>query len=556
MRTISINSENLQLWFPPQNALHDIRIRNLSNNNIIGRAASQCLLIRLVSEVSVPVLLNKFISLNIRKRQTDIYLSDTQEHFKAKLSLQPSSAAGIQFDLEIEAPLPLWIVEWKISGLELERVLLPALGGQMITKKMPAGTTLSYKYPFWLNAQFIIGCTASGGMMLRTMDTAPDLKLVRVNRDPAGFNLTLGFEAPAPLHSKKLKARWFLECFGGNWREAVDQYRIWMERTFNLVPWQHHAHLPDWAKYINFILEIWGASRDRELPYHTFAQMRERLTSMSRLHDPKRTLVYLPGFAEKGIDAHAPDYNPSPQCGGEKEFQNLIRTAHRLGYRVMVHTNVLALTFSHPLYRKFKKYQVVDVFDRPQGWALDIDGDWLTEPYFAYINPGFPAWGNLMKDILGKLIKAYNIDAVFLDQTLLAFNVSKGPNFIAGMREHVHRLQRAFPQILFAGEGLHEQIVERMPMAQIHGLDSIKEIHGMEGTSSWRKIHPVSVYLFDKYTRFTAHLLTKHPQHPLFKFQENAYRQLKVIPALALYNAQQKMDLPQVREMLARAQKI
>ena len=177
--------------------------------------------------------------------------------------------------------------------------------------------------------------------------------------------------------------------------------------------------------------------------------------------------------------------------------------------------------------------------DAPRDWGLDIDGDWLAEPYFAYINPGYPAWGEIMQDVIGALISDFKVDAVFLDQTLLAFNVNKGPNFIKGMHDHILRLQKKFPHILFAGEGLHEQNVARLPFAQIHGLDSIRDVHGQDDSHGWRRVHlPISVYLFKKYTRFTGHLLTRHPGHPDFAFQEAAYDQLGVLPVLACYDQQ------------------
>jgi hypothetical protein len=185
-----------------------------------------------------------------------------------------------------------------------------------------------------------------------------------------------------------------------------------------------------------------------------------------------------------------------------------------------------------------------------------MDGDWLAEPYFAYINPGYQAWGRHMTGVIGGLIRKYAIDAVFLDQTLLAFNVKKGPNFITGMAEHIRRLQKAFPHVLFAGEGLHEQNVGRLPFVQIHGLDSIKEVHAQDNSRGWRCVHPISVYLFGKYTRFCGHLLTRHPSHPDFAFQEAAYQQLNVIPVLALYNSGQTIDLPAVKKMIARANKL
>src|SRR5512140_2702004 len=271
---------------------------------------------------------------------------------------------------------------------------------------------------------------------------------------------------------------------------------------------------------------------------------------------PRHTLVYVPGFAGHGIDSHAPDYDPSAHLGGPKKFKQLVDAAHRMGYRVMIHTNAIAMTFNHRLYPKFKKHQVIDPFGRTQGWGLDLDGDWLFEPYFAYINPGARQWGALMEKVLGRLIRTYGLDGVFLDQTLLAFNNSRGPNFQTGMNQHVSRLEKAFPDVLFAGEGLHELVLSALPMAQVHGLDSIAEVHGVEGKTRWRNVHPVNAYLFGPYTRFTAHLLTRHPSNPMFAFQEASYAKLGVLPALCLYNAEQKMDLPAVRKMVKRAKKL
>ncbi|MBP1648680.1 MAG: hypothetical protein H6Q30_2125, partial [Bacteroidetes bacterium] len=162
----------------------------------------------------------------------------------------------------------------------------------------------------------------------------------------------------------------------------------------------------------------------------------------------------------------------------------------------------------------------------------------------------------LMERIIGRLIRTYGVDGVFLDQTLLAFNTSRGPNFLTGMNRHVRRLERAFPNVLFAGEGLHEHVLSVLPMAQIHGLDSIAEVHGLEGKTRWRDVHPVSTYLFGPYTRFTAHLLTRHPANPVFALQESYYARLGVLPALCLYNAAQKMDLPEAKRMVKRAKGI
>jgi hypothetical protein len=553
-KTIVIESLN-------KNLLMGFNSNSLSISDIKGSglkfssSAEQKIIVRTSDAVFEPHLLSKVKKNTVSIDEIKFSLSDSKKIFNAELKIK-SSPKGIAFSAKINSKIPVWLFEWKLSGLEFDEVIVPALGGQSINNKMPEGSSLSYKYPFWWNAQFVVGTKKNGGLILRTEDEKSDLKLLRVGKENGKFFLVLGFESKAPLHKKESNAAWYLDAFNGSWKNAVDLHRTWMEKTFNLVDYKKHKHFPVWADDIKFVLELWGARKDNELPMHSFKQMIERIKNWKKLYNPKNTLLYLPGFAQHGIDSNAPNYNPSKQCGGEKDFKLLVDTAHKLGYKVMIHTNVLAMTFTHPLYDRFKKFQVVDVFDRPQGWAMDMDGDWLTEPFFAYMNPGYKEWGNLMSKILGDLISKFKIDGVFLDQTLLAFNESKGPDFVKGMREHIQRLQNDFPEILFAGEGLHEQNVCALPMAQIHGIDSIAEVHGMEGQSTWRKVHPVSSYLFGKYTKYTAHLLTKHPSHPMFKLQEDSYKKLRVIPALCLYNNFQKMNLPEVKKMIERSKKL
>lgn len=525
-----------------------------STDKILCENGTQSFLIRTPKSLSDPILLTNVGSIEISEDRIKFQVFDPTEDYKIICTIAKTEN-GLKYSIDAETPEPIWLIEWKLSGLDLQKILVPALGGQSLDKNMPAGSTLSYKYPFWWNAQFVLGETENGCLILDGKDVSPDLKLLRVTKETNGFALSYGAEAPAPLTSKKFHSEWYLEFVEGSWENSVDYHREWLEENFHLNSYKVNPSFPEWMDKINFVLEPWGARKSLQ-PSHTFKQMTERLYEFKKFHNPENTLVYLAGFAENGIDSHAPDYNPSEQCGGREEFKKLVDEAHTLGYKVMIHTNVLALTYGHKIYDEFKKYQVIDVFERPQGWAMDIDGDWLTEPFFAYVNPGFEEWGDYMSKMLGDLIDEFKLDAVFLDQTLLAFNVSSGPNFLTGMRNHVKKLHKNFPNVLFAGEGLHEQVLEALPVAQIHGIDSIAEVHGMEGQLEWRKVHPVSVYLFNKYTKFTGHLLTKHPSHPMFKLQEESYAKLGVIPTLCLYDYNQKIDLPEVHKMIERAKEL
>ncbi len=550
---ILLSSGRLRASF--SDPLGRLRLTNQLTRSQICREGRQSFRLRMPSRVSDPVFLTEILAVESWNGGMQCEISDVGGNYRAVLKIS-EHPEGLRFDATVTAPEPIWLAEWKLSGLDLKSVIIPALGGQALSREMPAGTTLSYKYPFWWNAQFLIGEGDAGGIWLRTMDVEPRFKLARVRRTEAGFELSYGFEAAGTLNDTSLSATWFLDGYQGSWKVPVDLHRTWLEPAFGLSDLADHPYLPDWAKDITFILEIWGIGKESPTPFHTFEQMGRRLKKWTKLHPPRNTLVYLPGYAEHGIDSRAPSYNPSPELGGEEGFRALLALAHGLGYRVMIHTNVLAMTFGHPEFDKFREHRVVDAFGRTQGWGLDIDGDWLAEPYFAYINPGATEWGDLMVGVFRDLVQKFAVDGIFLDQTLLAFNVTRGPDFVTGMRKHIERLQGEFPQILFSGEGLHEQVLAPLAMAQIHGIDSIAEVHGMHTKAKWRAAHPVSSYLFSKYTRLTAHLLTRHPQHPMFRLQESAYARLGVLPALCLYDNGQPMDTPEVRAMIRRANRL
>jgi hypothetical protein len=547
-----LKNSRLGLGFHQDNPSEYVDILNFSNYTNICVNGKQQFIVRRLDAVSEPIILDQ---LKIEKKTSEeikILITDRKSKYSGKLSIRIGEL-GIHYHLDLKTSEHIWLLEWILSGFDAKEMIIPALGGQSLTDQMPEGTQLSYKYPFWLNAQFMIGESENGGFYIRSQDTSTDMKLVRVKREKSAWTLTYGFEVSGKSDLKSLTADWYLDVYTDQWNQAIEVHRTWLEKSFRLQEKHEHQHYPRWMNNINFVLEIWGAKRDSEIPHHNFDQMISRIEEWENIYPPDKTLLYLPGFAEKGIDSHAPEYGPSERCGGASKFKVLVDRAHELGYRVMVHTNVLAMTFTHPLFNAFKKYQVIDIFGRPQSWGLDMDGDWLAEPYFAYINPGFEAWGDLMKNNIGEIIQNYQVDAVFLDQTLLAFNIKDGPDFIKGMRDHIEKLQKDFPDTLFAGEGLHEQNVSCLPVAQIHGLDSIKEVHALDGQESWRKVHPVSKRLFGRYTTYIPHLLTKHPSNPDFKFQETAYKELDIIPTLVLYDSEQELNVPELQDMINRA---
>ena len=551
----TVRAERIEVSFG-ESPLVVERILHVPSGRVVLEGGEQRFWLRLPKAPNEPVHLRHVSNVEARDGARAFTASDETGRFRAHVRIE-AGAEELRFSLRAEAPEPVWMAEWQIAGLSVKEVVVPALGGQALTSGMPADETVAFKYPFWWNAQFALAEIGDGdGLWLRTADVDPRFKLLRVRKvegDPSRFVLGLGFEATAPVEAHALEAAWTLDGYVGGWQTPVEQHRRWLEASFGLVPTADHPHLPAWARDVTLVLEMWGMRTDTGRAALTFDEMTERLEALARKHPPEQTLVYLPGFAEGGVDSRIPHYDPAEPLGGAAGLRRLVDRAHALGAHVMIHTNVLGMTYAHERWPDFAEHQVVDAFGQKLGWGNDMDGDWLAEPFFGYIHPGAEAWGVLMEETLGELIRAFGLDAVFLDQTLLAFNVSRGPNFLTGMRAHVERLQRAFPDVLFAGEGINEQVLPALPFVQIHGIDSIGEVHGMDGARPWRRVHPVSVALFGPHTRFAAHLLTKHPSSPAFAAQEAAYAELDVAPALVLYNRDQAYDGAAVDAMVARA---
>lgn len=545
-----IQSDSLKVKFTEDFSIDGLFILNESTKVCAG--CQQRIIIRTHDAVADSVVIDEVSSIENKDGTVKYFFDEKDYSAEVKFFISDHKLLA---NIKAKAPKPIWLIEWELSGFNFEEVLVPALGGQSISKAMPEGRALSYKYPFWWNAQFVVGTTKNGGIILRSEDKSDDLKLLRVKKEDKSFTITYGFEADAPLHSNHLEGEIIIEGFEGDWKNGVDLHKNWMKENFNLINFKEHPHYPEWMNEINFVLELWGARKTMR-SHHTFEQMMDRIRMWKELHNPKETLLYLPGFANNGVDSNAPNYNPSIQCGGSEKFKELVNTAHDLGYKVMIHTNILAMTFCHPKYGGFKKFTTTDPWGRELSWGHDIDGDWLPEPFFAYMNPGYKEWGDLMTNILGEIINEYKLDAVFVDQTLLAFNNDRGPKFIQGMHDHIKRLQEEFPNILFAGEGINERVLPRLPVVQIHGIDSIAEVHGMDDRVQWRTVHPISSYLFGDFTKFKAHLLTKYVDDPMFKLQEESYAKLNVIPSLSLYSYDQEMDTPQTHKMIERAKRL
>lgn len=213
---------------------------------------------------------------------------------------------------------------------------------------------------------------------------------------------------------------------------------------------------------------------------------------------PKDTILYLAGWSWRW-DGRYPEYYPAEKLGGVERFKEMVEEAHRAGYRIMPNMNCLGLDYRLPAYRKLWRHQIVDRLGRKRGWNGTFPGA-ATLP-FAYMRPCSRAWRNYLLSKILSVVHEFNIDAVYLDQTLIVIDDPKC-NMELGLRRLIRELKEMVPDVLVGGEGCHERIAGSVPFCQMHGSPwSLTQV-GIP----YEKDSLVYVKLFGDYVFFCGHI--------------------------------------------------
>ncbi|MBN1465694.1 hypothetical protein JXA02_08045, partial [candidate division KSB1 bacterium] len=108
----------------------------------------QALIVRTPTAASDPMIP---AAESCRRLGENLHLEFSDARCGASLQIA-AEGESLCFSLSVRAEKPIWLAEWRLSGLLCDEMIVPALGGQALTSEMPDGVELSFKYPFWLNA--------------------------------------------------------------------------------------------------------------------------------------------------------------------------------------------------------------------------------------------------------------------------------------------------------------------------------------------------------------------------------------------------------------------
>jgi len=247
----------------------------------------------------------------------------------------------------------------------------------------------------------------------------------------------------------------------------LDEHAQYVREAWGAGAFGERSDVPDWAQRVGLVVNLhntdWNGRANLD-----YAGMTRATEALADLFPAEQTLLYPIGWDGRYM-RHYPEYRPSEGLGGHAGFQCFCNQARERGFHVMPHLNAMAANMQHPLYlQHLKDYVIRDANGIPQYCTkIDWDHDGLGDAAHAYIALEPPAMREILVETVGRLIRDYGIDAVFLDETCNVFYNDPAWDQVEGVRLLVRDLREAYPDVLIAGEEWNEMLLGLTPVVQI-----------------------------------------------------------------------------------------
>jgi hypothetical protein len=379
---------------------------------------------------------------------------------------------------------------WSIAGIDLAagKWIVPANSGSVFDQNDP-GLNKYLEYPFTWHAQMAVYEATLGSFVLYSTDNQYFFKQLRqTTRGDAALDVAVHTEAVAPFPSQTTvpAVEWRLKAFAGDWRVAAQTFRDWL--LANRPPVSNAAH--PWVSNIQTVVAMGG--RDSTLLAPLAAQV-----------NPSQTMLYLTDWRQYGYDVNYPDYTPG---SGAASF---VATAHGLGFKVMLHTDLVGVAPSTGDYAAVQQYQTRTPESlQLMGWNWDQPPS--TPQRYGIINPASAAFRSLFITRIGAAIATLSPDALHLDFNG-SYNDGNGPiegrSFTQGQVKLHDELVAAFPTVALGGEIETDLGFPYYSFAQGWNPYLLSATPG----------HPIAAFLFSPQVLYYGHLVTPRVSDPTFK---------------------------------------
>lgn len=309
-------------------------------------------------------------------------------------------------------------------------------------------------------------------LMLSSDDYPPRFQRYWAFREGGKLSLTIYLEANVSSRQQQMSSpTWILEPVA-DFDTGVQKHKKWMQVAYGLKPLGQRADAPEWVSQICMNITFHCHANHGRVNV-TFSDLENILEKASEYFDPAHTQLHVVGW-DGPWDWTWPAYQPGQALGGTEGFHQMMRTVHRLGYKIGLHMNVMGFSYKHPQFEQLKhflKYQCRDSANRPLNWEYDLDGDDQDDLIFAYISPDESAWRDYLVERIINFVDQYQIDIVHLDQSTTIINDYNYDHW-RGLNALFGELRKKLPaQVALSGEGVSEVVAHLYPMCGMYPLN-------------------------------------------------------------------------------------
>ena len=338
-------------------------------------------------------------------------------------------------------------------------------------------TAIRELYPGKASMQWLGMYGTGGGLYVGSHDTtlqttALNAMLVQ-GADSRGDSLSAGFiKYPFCKPGETWRSEPFvLAVHSGTWHADARRYRAFADT------WQNHAHArPQWVQEMPALHDI--------VMLHQHGRVRFTYDQIGEICDAAGSAgidaVKLTGWADGGHDNKVPDFQPSPQLGGEERLAQNIRAARQRGFKIALYFHFVQMSPNSQFYARHGEFcqlkgphgdPFIDVFTWPSNGSV-IAMNERRQLINACV--GTKAWQEHVLDFVRRGL-AYGADCIFLDQTagapssFLCFDARHGhrsPAYASGpgktelSRKARELVDAAGPQHSLAAEYLADVILQ------------------------------------------------------------------------------------------------
>ena len=371
---------------------------------------------------------------------------------------------------------------WSIAGLDLAggHLIVPSHTGEVFDAAHPPLAS-AINYPWAWQAQMFVYETARGSFVAYSTDSqyrSKDLRSSTRGQDTVDLAIVTEANGPFGTATSVPEIEWRLQSFAGDWKVAAQPYKTWLN--------------VDRPPVVRSSSVAWAANIRTVVTMHTLDESQLDLLAATPLL-PAKTLIYIPNWRASPYDVNYPDYTP----GTSPSAASFVAKAHTLGFKVMVHFDLVGVSPLNPDYASVSAFHLRN----PEDLSL-MGNNWTCascSTRYAFIDPASSTYRALLIQRIGTAVTAVNPDALHLDISAPMFNdgngLIEGMNYAQGSARLHEQLIAQFPNLAIGGEGENDILYRYDQFAQAFFYFDDSKLG-----------HPIVNFLFSPQVRFYGHL--------------------------------------------------